>query len=129
MQGMRNGVGVALVMGMLIAPWGCDGGGGAPPVESSLAEAKVRGTVKARGKLVTNGEVSFNPANAARKDVPTRSAPISKDGTYEITTLVGRNAVRIAGPTVAKDPQLGYAGLTYEVKAGDNTYDIDLPAK
>ena len=55
--------------------------------------------------------------------------PIKNDGTYEITTLVGQNSIRIGGPPVHKNPQLGYAGLTYTVTSGDNTYDIELPSK
>lgn len=127
MRATRRWVGAALATGLLVAPWGCGTGGGTP-VTSSTAEAKVHGTVKARDKLVTEGEVIFDPGNAAR-DVPTRSAPIRKDGTYEVTTLVGRNRVRIAGPPVEKDPQLGYAALTYEVGSGDNSFDIALPPK
>jgi hypothetical protein len=119
---------IALVAAGLVAPWGCDGGG-APSVESSRTEAKVHGSVKARGKSLTSGEVVFNPANSARPDAPSRTAPIGKDGTYEVTTLVGLNSVRVAGPPLEKDPQLGYAALRYDVKSGDNTFDVELPPK
>ncbi len=126
MRRERTWAGLALASTLTIAPWGC-GGDSKPAVESSTAEAKVHGTVKARGKTVTGGEVVFNPANGARKDAAVRKAAIGKDGTYEITTLVGKNSVRISGPALEKDPQLGYAGLSYVVKSGDNTYDIELP--
>jgi hypothetical protein len=126
MRRERTWAEIALASTLTIAAWGCDGGS-APSAEGSLTEAKVHGKVSARGKPVTEGEVVFNAANAARKDVPAHPAPINKDGTYEVTTLVGRNSVRISGPAVEKDPQLGYAALTYDVKSGDNTFDIELP--
>ncbi len=59
--------------------------------------------------------------------MPGRTAAINKDGTYEITTLVGYNSVRVAGPPLEKDPQLGYAALRYEVRSGDNSFNIELP--
>jgi hypothetical protein len=122
----RTWAGVALSSTLAIAAWGC-GGGSPPRAEGSLSEAKVHGKVLVRGQPLTEGEVVFNAANAARTDVPARPFPIKKDGTYEATTLVGRNSVRIAGPALEKDPQLGYAALTCDVKAGDNSYDIELP--
>jgi hypothetical protein len=118
---------VAAAAALGIGPFGCEDA--KPPTESSLAEAKVHGTVKAMGKLVTDGEVVFNPANRSRKDVSVRSTPIRKDGTYEITTLVGQNSIRIGGPPLEKNPQLGYGGLTYTVTSGDNTFNIELPSK
>lgn len=126
MRRERAWAGIALASTLTIAPWGC-GGESKPAAESSMTEAKVHGTVKARGKPMTDGEVTFNPANYLRKDVPSRKAAIKKDGTYEVTTLVGRNSVGIGGPALEKDPQLGYAALAYDVKSGDNTFDIELP--
>ncbi len=108
MRRERVWAGIAAATALMIAPSGCDGGG-KPSVESSTAEAKVHGTVKARGKPVTGGEVVFNPANEARKGAPARTAPIGKDGAYEVTTLVGANSLTISGPAHEKDPQLGYA--------------------
>ena len=128
MRRERTWAGVALASTLTIGTWGC-GGDPKPPVESSLAEAKVHGTVKAFGKPLTDGEIVFNPANISRKDVPVRTAAINKDGTYEVTTLVGKNSVRVAGPPLEKEPQLGYAALTCDVKSGDNSFDIELPPK
>ena len=64
----------------LFVGWGC--GGGAPPVDSSTAEATVQGTVTARGKPVTRGVITFDPSNIERPVGP-RTAPIGKDGTHD----------------------------------------------
>src|SRR5687768_16094135 len=79
---------------MLTVACGCSGAGGPAP-SSSTAEGTVSGTVKVKGKSVGKGEISFDPANARRKDVSARTAPIGKDGTYTVKTLVGSNMVRV----------------------------------
>jgi hypothetical protein len=108
--------------GALALGGGCD----SPRATSSNAEATVHGTVKVRGKLATSGKVSFNPANINRRDAPTATAEISKDGTYTIKTLVGGNLVTVTTPETTKDPVLQYNRVQYNAAAGDNTYDIEV---
>lgn len=105
----------------------CPGCSGRPSVDSSTTEAKVTGSVRIRHKPMTEGEITFDPSNYKRKDEPPRSAKLKSDGTYEITTLTGLNTVTIAGPAIAREPELGYAGKTLDVQSGTNSLDIDLP--
>jgi hypothetical protein len=108
---------------MLFAAWGC--GSGAPPVESSMREGTVKGTVKVKGKPVNGGTIIFQPSNPKRK-TEDRKAKIGKDGTYTVQTLVGENNVIIEAPDVARAGL--YAELIrYDVKEGEQTYDISLP--
>ena len=102
------------------------GGCGSPSAPSSTTEATVHGTVKVNGKLATSGKVSFDPANVNRKDAPTATAEISKDGAYTVKTLVGGNLVTVTTPETTKDPVLQYNRVRYNVAAGDNTYDIEV---
>ena len=111
----------------LLAVWGCGGGGSAPSVSSSRTEATVSGTVTIKGKPATKGEVTFDPANSQR-NVAARTAPISGDGTYTVTTLVGGNIVRVATPETTRDPQLQFNETTFDVQSGTNTLDIVLPS-
>src|SRR5947209_1699427 len=83
--------GLALLAAGLVAVGGC----GHSATTSSTAEGTVTGTVTVRGKRATEGTVTFDPSNAQRKMVPARTAPIGKDGTYTITTLVGGNHVEV----------------------------------
>ncbi len=106
--------------------WGC-GDGGTPPVESSMTEAKVTGTVKVRGKAATKGKVTFDPSNIRRKDVVPSTANIGKDGTYAITTLIGENSVFVETPETQRDSRLGYNTQRFDVKSGDNTFPIEIP--
>jgi hypothetical protein len=55
-----------------------------------------------------------------------RNATIGKDGRYSVKTLVGGNFVRLGGPDV--DRSLAQE-LHFEVKEGENTFDVELPAK
>ena len=107
-----------------IAAWGCSD---KPSVVSSTAEAKVTGTVKVNGKPMTSGTVTLDPSNYARENANPRTGEIKSDGTYEITTLVGKNGVRVAGPEITKNPGLGYANETIEVPSSGMTHDIVLP--
>ena len=116
----------AAALAVVAACWGCSG---TPAVVSSETEAMVKGTVKAYGKPITAGEVVFDPSNYKRTEAPERTAKIQKDGTYQVTTLVGENSVRVSGPAVEKDPDLGYANLKFDVQSGENTYNIELPPK
>jgi hypothetical protein len=109
-----------------VAAWGC-GSGGAPSASSSTSEAKVTGTVKVKGKPMTSGTVTLDPSNYARANANPRTGEIKPDGTYEVTTLVGMNTVRVAGPEITKNPGLGYANETIDVPSGGMTHDIVLP--
>ena len=107
----------------LFVGWGC--GSGAPPVDSSMEEVTVQGTVTARGKSVTRGVITFDPSNIERPVGP-RTAPIGKDGTYTIKTLTGKNSVIVEGPTIARDPNLAMNQTTVDVKSGENRVPIEL---
>jgi hypothetical protein len=115
-----------IAVGMVLAGWGC-GGGSAPSVSSSTAEATVSGTVTIKGKPATKGEVSFDPANINR-NVGARTAQLNADGTYTVTTLLGGNVVRVATPETARDPVMKFNETTIDVQSGTNTLDIVLPA-
>ena len=114
----------AAATALSLAACGCSDG--TPSVESSTAEAKVTGTVKVNGKSMTSGTVTFDASNYARTN-GARTANIKSDGTYEVTTLVGRNILRVNGPEISKNPGLGYANETIDVPAGGTTKDIILP--
>ncbi len=105
--------------------WGCDDG--TPSVDTTTAEATVKGTVMVRGKPMAGGEITFDGSNMSRASTTPRKAPIAADGTYTVTTLQGRNSARISGPALKKEPQLGYGIHTIEVKPGENTFNIELP--
>ena len=107
-----------------VAAWGCSD---RPSVVSSTAEAKVTGTVKVNGKPMTSGTVTLDPSNYARANAEPRTGAIKSDGTYEVTTLVGKNLVRVNGPEITKNPGLGYANYSIDVPSGGTTYDIILP--
>jgi hypothetical protein len=115
----------ALGSALLACAWGC--GGGTPSVDTTTAEATITGTVRIRGKPMAGGEITFDASNYKRGEEP-RKGPIGNDGTYSIKTLQGRNTVRILGPAVKKEPELGYGVHTVEVQAGENPpFDIELP--
>jgi len=116
----------AAATALSVAAWGCSGGG-TPAVDTSTAEAKVTGTVKVNGKPMTSGTVTFDPTNTARASAGARTGEIKSDGTYEVTTLVGKNVLRVNGPEIAKNPGLGYANETIDVPSGGTTHDIILP--
>jgi len=83
----RDAVG-RLAVALWVIGVGC-GNPDAPPVSGSMDEVTVKGTVRVRGKPVNNGIVTFRTSNINRPMAPTREAPIAKDGTYTIKTLVG----------------------------------------
>ncbi len=123
----RSWITGALALTLLVTVWGCGDDRGS--VETTTAEANVKGTVRVRGKPMKGGEITFNPANYQRKDEKPRTAKIGEDGTYSIVTLQGHNSARISSPMMAKDPQLAYGIHTIDVQPGDNSFDIDLPPK
>lgn len=99
-----------------------------PPVSSTTAEATVHGIVKFRGTPVEEGEIRFDPSNVQRRDAKIATAPIGKDGAYKVTTLQGENTIRFSlSPKLLKnEPNLATAEKTYNVPAGDSSFDIDL---
>ena len=114
----------AAATALSVAAWGCSD---RPGVVSSTAEAKVTGTVKVNGKPMTSGTVTLNPSNYARENAAPRTGQIKSDGTYEVTTLVGKNGVLVAGPEITRNPGLGYANETIDVPSTGMTHDIVLP--
>jgi len=112
-----------------------------PSVSTSRQEVTVSGTVKVYGDLATSGEISFDPSNYLRNEAP-RTALIDKEGRYTITTLVGPNSVRVQNlrptsvpnddGTRAEAPErredVGYLEVQVELRAGQTTQDIELPA-
>jgi hypothetical protein len=125
MRVLRWWLTTAAATALSVVAWGCSDG--TPSVDSSTAEAKVTGTVKIHGKPITSGTVTFDPTNIARANAGARTGEIKSDGTYEVTTLVGKNLVQINGPEITKNPGLGYANYTVDVPSGGTTYDIILP--
>lgn len=99
-------------------------GGTAPAMSSSTEEATGSGTIKYEGKPVIQGQVHFDPSSNARKDAQTRTATIAKDGTYTVSTLVGRNRVRFTGMTSKRN--LSFEELGREVQRGSQTLDFDI---
>ena len=100
-----------------------------PSVSGSNTEVTVHGTIKYKGKPLTQGEISFNPANTSRRDAKSVSAAIGSDGSYTVKTLLGENTVSFNLPTIAKnDLALAAASYVYDAPSGDSTYDIDLSA-
>lgn len=106
---------------------GC--GGKTPSVSTSTTEATVRGQVIVHGKPVSGGLVWFDPANYRRKNAVAISTEVTKDGSYEITTLIGENSVRYEGPAVAGDRELDGLVQGYTVEEGENSWDIVLPVQ
>jgi hypothetical protein len=121
----RRWLTTAAATALSVAAWGCSDG--KPSVESTTAEAKVTGTVKVYGKPLTSGTVTLDPINYARANAGVRKGEIKSDGTYEVTTLVGKNKVQVDGPEIIKNPELRYANYTVDVPSGGTTYDIILP--
>jgi hypothetical protein len=114
-----------LVCGLVAS--GC--GSGAPYAEASRTEAKVTGRVVSQGKPVTKGQVVFDPANINRPNESARLAEIRKDGSYEVTTLIGANRVTVAipGQPTRKKQVSPHVQLICEVHPGSNTFDITMP--
>lgn len=123
MNGVRFRLTVMAGAVAAVVAWGCSG---KPSVSSSNEEATVRGTVTIKGKKVSRGDVVFDPSNYQRKFASERRAPIQEDGSYEVTTLVGTNRVRVDSPDAAK-ASVGYSTIDFEVQPGENPLDIVLP--
>jgi hypothetical protein len=54
-------------------------------------------------------------------------ADIKTDGTYEVKTLIGANQVTVVIPGRQTKASAPYVRKTYDVKAGTNTFDIEIP--
>ncbi|MFM7127794.1 MAG: hypothetical protein ACKO5E_08260 [bacterium] len=114
-------------LAMTLVITGCGVGGGKPSVDGSSTEATVTGKVLLKGKPATSGTVIFDPSNYLRKNEPARRTEIQKDGTFSIKTLTGSNSIRVEGKEANAVQGADYAGLAYDVPAGQSTFDIKLP--
>ncbi|MHC5541723.1 hypothetical protein ACYOEI_26190 [Singulisphaera rosea] len=114
-----------------IACIGCDEHAGALPVYSSMEEPTVKGVVRINGKAVTNGTDLSRCSNILRPSAPSHSAPIQKDGTYSITTVVGEIYVEVSCKELQTSKNRRYANLELDVKvaSGETSIDLDLPPK
>src|SRR5262249_26706749 len=116
--------GVCTIVGALLAGGGC-GPGKEGDAAGSQVEAKVSGKISVKGKPATRGKVTFEPPRPGGNRVAGRIADIRKEGTFELTTLVGSNHVIIGGTrNAAAGP---YNPLNVDVKPGDNRLELDLP--
>ena len=111
---------------LLVIGSGC-GGDGKPSVDTSTEEATVKGIVKFKGAPVTKGEIAFDPSNYQRKTEAARRVKIGPDGSYTVKTLVGDNQVSFTIAEMARDPRLQDLSIPYDVKSGENSFNIDLP--
>lgn len=100
----------------------------APSISGSTEEATVKGTVRIRGKPATNGIVSFRTSNVNRPNAPLKEAPIGKDGTYTVTTLVGQNFVEVSCKELftTKNRNLLENEQMVDINSGANDLDINL---
>lgn len=117
----------SLGLGAFLAiPLGCSDG--APPVDTSSAQATVHGVVKLAGVPIEGGEIRFDPSNIKRRDAPIATAEIGKDGTYKITTLEGENVVRFNLPAsvLKKNQMLASFSTEYKVPSGDSAFDVEI---
>jgi hypothetical protein len=105
---------------------GC--GSNAPSISSSVSniDAKVSGKITVKGKPAEKGKVTIEPVNASPLAGLSREADIQKDGSYEVTTKVGKNSV-IVGGTGNPAADGSYNSTTFDVKEGTNTLNLDLP--
>ena len=110
----------------LTVPLGCNDS--KPSTSSSTTEATVKGVVKIDGKLVDQGDIIFDPSNYQRQST-SRTAPIAKDGSYEIKTLVGDNSIKLGGAVAKKSPILQTLKRSYTVQSGENTFDFEGSGK
>ena len=108
---------------------GCESG--MAHVESSMEEAVVKGTIKARGTLLVGGQVNFNAVNSKRQ-IGARTAPIGKDGSFTLKSVVGPNIVTVLSAKFAsKSRKNQVVGLEYDEKTvilepGEQTIDLDF---
>jgi hypothetical protein len=58
---------------------------------------------------------------------PARMAEIRKDGTYEVTTLIGANRVTVASPARPSRAGTPFVQQICDVRLGSNTFNITVP--
>ena len=112
-------------MASLVIGGGC---GSQPGAETSTNEVTVKGIVKLDGKPVTEGEIVFDPSNYQRQSPP-KSAPIGKNGSYEVKTLAGLNTVRLGPGLLKKYPILQHRHKTFNAQDAENTFDFEADTK
>ena len=113
-----------VVAGCLLCFVGCSD---TPTVDTSTTEATVKGVVTIDGVKVKSGELSFDPSNMERT-ANKRNTTI-QDGAYEIKTLTGRNTIHITGTIAKQKPLLQQQIQSFDVKEGENTFDMEFTAK
>lgn len=113
-----------LALALLFALSGCDG---TPPASASTQQATVKGTVTRKGKPLPKVQVMFNPANINRQSAPSVMTTVDADGHYELTTLVGDNTISLVGPEAAKINTSASFSKAVDLKAGENTVDLNIP--
>ena len=120
----RAGRGIAALVGLAVIA-GCTE---TPSTSSTDEKALIKGVVNFQGKPVKKGTITFDPSNVNRRMASAVTEPIKEDGSYAVTTLVGRNTVsfNLPGLGTAKN-KLNYSQVNYEVKSGENSFNIDLP--
>jgi hypothetical protein len=112
---------------MLVSMAVVSGCSGEVPLDTTTTEGTVKGTIKVRGKTMRGGSVTLDPTGGRKTVEGAKTFPVKDDGTFEGTTIIGKNRVRIGGPAITKEPTLGYASKEIEVKSGDNPVDLDFP--
>lgn len=126
MRAKVKGWGVTLsVAGALLVSPGC--GDGTQFVGKESTEAKVNGTVTIRKFPAQGLELTFTPIQATSEKAGSRNAKVNSDGTYQVTTIVGPNEVRIGGPATKKEPTLAYVTKRVEVLAEGTVAHLDFP--
>ena len=116
---------IALLATGLVA--GC---GETPSTSSSEEKATIKGIVTFEGKPVTKGTITFDPSNVNRRMAPTSTATIGPDGSYSLTSLVGRNTVSFDLPGLGTvQNRLNYSRINHEVTPGENSFNAELPVK
>jgi len=113
----------ALLAASLVATAASGCGGASSALLSE--EATVKGKVVLDRKPLTEGKILFTPDAAGSP----REAVIAKDGTYVATTLTGFNTIKIDGAPVAKNPKLGNYVFSFDVQAGENSFDLVMDSK
>jgi len=98
--------------------WGCSTANG-----PSSDLAKVKGTVKLKGKMLKGGFVQYSAKIPPNSRLAPRQSPITKEGQYGVITPSGVNYVTVIPPKAGKP--LGQE-LEVEVKAGTNTKDLEF---
>jgi hypothetical protein len=56
-----------------------------------------------------------------------RTEKIKPDGSYEVTTLIGKYIISLSEPAVSENPKLRYFSKSFDVKDGSNDLDIVVP--